>query len=86
MLKVLEGLPAKMGFRMPAEWEPHEQCWMGWPVRTRSPLPASPSPIRLSYSCCSFHSCSSCFHFGVGAPFYGVAVAAIRVLCCDAGI
>lgn len=33
MLKVLEGLPAKMGFRMPAEWEPHEQCWMGWPER-----------------------------------------------------
>lgn len=33
MLKVLEGRPAKMGFRMPAEWEPHEQCWMGWPER-----------------------------------------------------
>jgi hypothetical protein len=48
MLKVLEGLPAKMGFRMPAEWEPHEQCWMGWPVRTRSPTPCfslSDSPL-----------------------------------------
>jgi hypothetical protein len=32
MAKVVEGRPAKMGFRMPAEWEPHEQCWMGWPV------------------------------------------------------
>ncbi|TVT98356.1 hypothetical protein EJB05_56360, partial [Eragrostis curvula] len=31
MSKVMEGRPAKMGFRMPAEWEPHEQCWMGWP-------------------------------------------------------
>lgn len=20
------------GFFMPAEWESHEQCWMGWPV------------------------------------------------------
>uniref|UniRef100_A0A0E0DF36 Agmatine deiminase n=1 Tax=Oryza meridionalis TaxID=40149 RepID=A0A0E0DF36_9ORYZ len=29
----MEGRPAKMGFRMPAEWEPHEQCWMGWPER-----------------------------------------------------
>ncbi|GJN27335.1 hypothetical protein PR202_gb15350 [Eleusine coracana subsp. coracana] len=33
MAKVMEGRPAKMGFRMPAEWEPHEQCWMGWPER-----------------------------------------------------
>lgn len=21
------------GFRMPAEWEPHKQTWMGWPIR-----------------------------------------------------
>ncbi|CAN6268162.1 unnamed protein product [Urochloa humidicola] len=33
MAKVLEGRPANLGFRMPAEWEPHEQCWMGWPER-----------------------------------------------------
>ncbi|KAM0881332.1 hypothetical protein ACQ4PT_033014 [Festuca glaucescens] len=33
MVKVMAGCPAKMGFRMPAEWEPHEQCWMGWPER-----------------------------------------------------
>ncbi|KAK3144528.1 hypothetical protein QOZ80_4AG0314280 [Eleusine coracana subsp. coracana] len=30
----MEGRPAKMGFRMPAEWEPHEQCWMGWSERS----------------------------------------------------
>ncbi|KAI4990840.1 hypothetical protein ZWY2020_039211 [Hordeum vulgare] len=29
--KVLEGTPAALGFRMPAEWEPHDQCWIGWP-------------------------------------------------------
>jgi agmatine deiminase len=23
--------PASMGFRMPAEWEPHEATWIGWP-------------------------------------------------------
>lgn len=32
--KVLEGTPAALGFRMPAEWEPHDQCWIGWPVST----------------------------------------------------
>lgn len=29
----LEGTPREHGFRMPAEWEPQEQCWMGWPER-----------------------------------------------------
>jgi len=23
--------PASLGFRMPAEWEPHEATWIGWP-------------------------------------------------------
>jgi len=23
--------PARLGFRMPAEWEPHEATWLGWP-------------------------------------------------------
>ncbi len=23
-------------FRMPAEWEPHERCWMAWPCRPES--------------------------------------------------
>jgi agmatine deiminase len=23
--------PASLGFRMPAEWEPHEATWLGWP-------------------------------------------------------
>lgn len=25
--------PADLGYRMPAEWEPHERCWMAWPCR-----------------------------------------------------
>lgn len=25
--------PAQLGYRMPAEWEPHKQTWMGWPER-----------------------------------------------------
>lgn len=28
----LEGSPSLLQFHMPAEWEPHSQCWMGWPV------------------------------------------------------
>jgi len=24
---------AAAGFRMPAEWQPHERCWMAWPCR-----------------------------------------------------
>ncbi|XP_022965832.1 agmatine deiminase [Cucurbita maxima] len=29
----LEGSPSLLKFHMPAEWEPHSQCWMGWPER-----------------------------------------------------
>jgi agmatine deiminase len=25
--------PAASGFHMPAEWAPHERCWMAWPAR-----------------------------------------------------
>ncbi|KAI3918912.1 hypothetical protein MKW98_017360 [Papaver atlanticum] len=29
----MEGKPGLLGYRMPAEWEPHSQCWIGWPER-----------------------------------------------------
>jgi agmatine/peptidylarginine deiminase len=29
-----ERTPTADGFRMPAEWEPHEACLMSWPTRT----------------------------------------------------
>lgn len=25
------GLPSELGYSMPAEWEPHEATWLGWP-------------------------------------------------------
>ncbi len=25
--------PSDNGYRMPAEWEPHQRCWMAWPCR-----------------------------------------------------
>ncbi|MBS1883606.1 MAG: agmatine deiminase [Actinobacteria bacterium] len=33
MPRPLDSTPAADGFRMPAEWEPHEGCWMAWPER-----------------------------------------------------
>ncbi|GAB2260855.1 hypothetical protein Droror1_Dr00011710 [Drosera rotundifolia] len=30
----LTGSPASQEFAMPAEWEAHSQCWMGWPERS----------------------------------------------------
>lgn len=84
MLNVLEGRPAKMGFRMPAEWEPHEQCWMGWPVRTLPPLSLPPcfslpdSPLIFIRVAPSMFFVLS-FFWGLRAT--GFAVAAIRALC-----
>jgi agmatine deiminase len=31
--RTLDSTPAADGFRMPAEFEPHDGCWMLWPVR-----------------------------------------------------
>ena len=28
--------PSSLGFRMPAEWEPHECCIIGWPTEIRT--------------------------------------------------
>ncbi|KAF7838577.1 agmatine deiminase [Senna tora] len=29
----LQGTPDSLGFHMPAEWETHSHCWLGWPER-----------------------------------------------------
>ncbi|CAI9113407.1 OLC1v1014004C1 [Oldenlandia corymbosa var. corymbosa] len=29
----IKGTPFEHGYSMPAEWEPHSHCWMGWPER-----------------------------------------------------
>ncbi|HLF85057.1 MAG TPA: agmatine deiminase family protein [Blastocatellia bacterium] len=29
--RAADSSPSSMGFRMPAEWEPHEATWIGWP-------------------------------------------------------
>lgn len=28
--------PAELGYRMPAEWEPHQATWLSWPHKEAS--------------------------------------------------
>lgn len=39
-----EETPAALGFRLPAEWEPHEATWFAWPVNKRD-WPGKYAPI-----------------------------------------
>src|SRR6201999_401859 len=34
-------LPAALGYRMPAEWEPHAATWLSWPRRDGISFPDS---------------------------------------------
>jgi len=40
--------PAELGFRMPAEWEPHAATWIGWP-HNRGDWPGKLAPIQWVY-------------------------------------
>ena len=40
--------PAQLGYRMPAEWEPHEATWIAWP-HNRDDWPGKFGPIRWVY-------------------------------------
>lgn len=40
--------PAALGFRMPAEWEPHEATWIAWP-HNRSDWPGKLAAIQWVY-------------------------------------
>src|SRR4051812_41506319 len=43
-----EALPVELGYRMPAEWEPHEATWIAWPHQ-RSDWPGKFSAIPWVY-------------------------------------
>ena len=45
----LPDLPAALGYRMPAEWEPHEATWIAWP-HNRSDWPGKFEPIPWVYA------------------------------------
>lgn len=42
-------LPAALGYRMPAEWEPHASTWMAWP-HLRTDWPGKFEPIPWVYA------------------------------------
>jgi len=42
-------LPAALGYRMPAEWEPHESTWLAWP-HFRDDWPGKFEPIQWVYA------------------------------------
>jgi agmatine deiminase len=42
-------LPTAQGYRMPAEWEPHESTWLAWP-HLRSDWPGKFEPIPWVYA------------------------------------
>jgi agmatine deiminase len=44
-----ETTPASLGYRMPAEWEPHQSTWIAWP-RNRSDWPGKFDPIPWVYA------------------------------------
>jgi agmatine/peptidylarginine deiminase len=38
---VISETPAQLGYRMPAEWEPHAATWLSWPRREGISFPDS---------------------------------------------
>lgn len=45
----MTALPAQFGYRMPAEWEPHEATWIAWP-HNRDDWPGKFTPIPWVYA------------------------------------
>src|SRR5215471_3038265 len=41
--------PQQLGFRMPAEWEPHEATWLAWP-RELTDWPGKFAPIPWAFA------------------------------------
>src|SRR5579863_1146315 len=47
--KPLTALPAALGYRMPAEWEPHAATWLAWP-HFQGDWPGKFKPIPWVYA------------------------------------
>ncbi|XP_068464537.1 agmatine deiminase isoform X2 [Phaseolus vulgaris] len=60
----LQGTPSALGFHMPAEWETHTQCWMGWPERPdnwrEGAAPAQRVFARVASAISKFESVTVC--------------------------
>ncbi|MEP6788230.1 MAG: agmatine deiminase family protein, partial [Acidobacteriota bacterium] len=46
--KATDPTPAALGYQMPAEWEPHEAVWLGWP-HNASDWPGKIAAIHYVY-------------------------------------
>lgn len=44
-----QSLPAAQGYRMPAEWEPHQATWLSWP-HNRNTWPGHFEPVEPAYT------------------------------------
>ncbi|KAM7479775.1 hypothetical protein LguiA_027988 [Lonicera macranthoides] len=59
-----EGTPASHGYHMPAEWESHSQCWMGWPERPdnwrNNAVPAQSVFTRVASAISKFEPVTVC--------------------------
>jgi agmatine deiminase len=49
MARTLDSTPAADGYRMPAEWQPHDGCWMAWPHR-RDNWREAAGPAQLAFA------------------------------------
>jgi agmatine deiminase len=45
---MMSAVPSQLGFRLPAEWEPHQATWLAWPHR-RDDWPGKFDPIPWVY-------------------------------------
>jgi len=61
-LPTMISTPAQLGYRMPAEWEPHEATWIAWPHNRdgsssrNAPVSQSPKPAPNFLASCRFLS------------------------------
>jgi agmatine deiminase len=46
----LSGTPFSMGYRMPAEWEPHEGTWLAWPKNPDTFTKEHLAPVLKAYT------------------------------------
>jgi agmatine deiminase len=48
-MRLLTGIPAGLGYRMPAEWEPHAATWLSWPHNPDT-WPGHFEPVEPAYA------------------------------------
>ena len=63
-----EATPRELGYRMPAEWEPHEATWLAWPHNPEDwPGKFQPFPGSMRRSCACLRRASACTFWSTDA-------------------